>query len=144
MRRILIVTSLLIDIPTLHLFRYIALPVTVADALQNYGSQRTRAGRSDMNDMPRFEVDPEALLTITVGKGQNARSASRRAAAVSAPSRSPEASCSSRFSRVLGEACGHSSPERQRGPIPIVRGVRVRVPSDPKRLESKVYPLFRV
>ena len=57
-----------------------ALPVTVADAFQNYGSQRTRAGRSDMNDMPRFEVDPEALLTITVGKGQNARTASRRAA----------------------------------------------------------------
>ena len=58
-----------------------ALPVTVADAFQNYGSQRTRAGRADMNDMPRFEVEPEALLTITVGKGQNARTASRRAAA---------------------------------------------------------------
>ena len=58
-----------------------ALPVTVGDAFQNYGSQRTRAGRADMNDMPRFEVDPEALLTITVGKGQNARTASRRAAA---------------------------------------------------------------
>ena len=58
-----------------------ALPVTVADAFKNYGSQRTRAGRADMNDMPRFEVDPEALLTITVGKGQNARTASRRAAA---------------------------------------------------------------
>ena len=58
-----------------------ALPVTVADAFKNYGSQRTRAERADMNDMPRFEVDPEALLTITVGKGQNARTASRRAAA---------------------------------------------------------------
>ena len=58
-----------------------ALPVTVADAFKNYGSQRTRAGRADMNDMPRFKVDPEALLTITVGKGQNARTASRRAAA---------------------------------------------------------------
>ena len=40
-----------------------------------------RGGRADMNDMPRFEVDPEALLTITVGKGQNARTAPCRAAA---------------------------------------------------------------
>ena len=53
----------------------------MADAFKHYGSQRTRAGRADMNDMPRFKVDPEALLTITVGQGQNARTASRRAAA---------------------------------------------------------------
>ena len=56
-----------------------ALPVTVSDAFKTYGTKRTRAGRSDMNDMPRFAVDPEALLTITVGQGKDARTAPCRA-----------------------------------------------------------------